>query len=123
MDDELLDLCEQVYNRTGWECGSWYSHEIIKRPAYTMDFIIDSLPVFVYDTVTRLHKESGCRNCTCEQRYKTYLEIHRYDTKSMACYVSNGNSRAIPYLTRATTPLKALLRLTIAMHEAGELND
>jgi len=130
MDTEVFELCKEVWIKTAWELDPEHNYGVEKTTyearygksiIYTSDYLLEKLPRFINTKVDRLHKEHGCDTCTCERSYKTYLEIHQSDEKSLVCYVSGLNSRAIPFLERADTLTKALLKLTLALHAAGEL--
>ena len=126
---ELFELCKEVYERTGWEdtdFGYWeYKSlrtdeiEIIKisalnkikwsSPLYTSDYLLEKLPEYVieYDS----YYEQDIRNYLCVMKVPDgYVAL--YDGLSLAHKVK---------VQRTDTPLKALLKLTIALSEAGEL--
>lgn len=99
-DNELFELCKQVYFTTYWNNNE-------KRlstgrpgtfiPLYTSDYLLEKLP---RDTAL----------------FKTILvaDEHRYYANSAKALDSNCYS---------DSPLKALLKLTLALHEAGELHE
>lgn len=97
MDEELRKLCEEVYAKTGW---------IIVRNGgvgydYTSDYILEELPA---------QRPEGC-----------YLMMEKMEADDYEFgYAEWGQ---FSHETgRSDTPLKALLKLTIALHEAGELS-
>ncbi len=114
---ELFELCKEVYKRTEWEDVRDFYHEndtfdeetqtfkrngifsIVERkradyntPLYTSDYLLEKLPQ------------------PLTLRKKSY---------SFEASIRKGN-RVYPSAD-ADTPLKALLKLTIALSEAGEL--
>lgn len=110
MDNKLFELCKAVYEKTGWNDLSndapWYTkHGVVgyKRlgiaPLYTSDYLLDKLPryILVYKTATY-------------ERGKTIETVFRTE--------SNQTANEVFY---SDTPLKALLKLTLALAEAGEL--
>ncbi len=107
---ELFDLCKRVYELTSWK--DTYSrlddgnhtirnegNEVLlgskQAPLYTSDYLLDKLPGF-----TNLYKESSGREYKAQVQYGESLRR-----------------------VWADTPLKALLKLTIALSEAGELDN
>lgn len=137
-DKELFELCHDVHARfPSWqiedsrffandfgEIKLMWGAEILPpcyfvAPLYTTDYLLEKLPIKIKTDVDRLHKEHGCMTCTCSKSYYAYLEVRPLDTKSMVAYVSTLNSRAIPFLERADTTTKALLKLVLALDDAG----
>jgi len=116
MDNELFELCKQVYEKTGWkdtlQCVwngqfSQPSEEMLKyaqdtgyarySPAYTSDYLLEKLP-------------KG-------------IAVHHFDSGDYGAYFYR-KGRTVAGLEdpfRADTPIKALLKLTLALSEAGEL--
>jgi hypothetical protein len=102
MDTELYDLCKEVYKRTEWSLTptpsvpSWYitadkQYNTIAVPHYTSDYLLEKMPFFC----GVYHDSSGV------WRADVHIGlIKRY---------------------YAATPLKALLKLVIALDDAGEL--
>ena len=115
--DSLYELCKEVYEKTGWTVGdeSWEWHTTIDAkldsmfiaPKYYTDYLLEKLPGYIALTST------------------TWDDVHVYkkdselDYQACACYQSNVKGKLIQKV--ADTPLKALLKLTIALSEAGEL--
>lgn len=97
-DNELFELCKEVYERTGWRTD----HVIYavgssdSAPAYTSDYLLEKLK---------------SKNVRLER-------IYPWDNSEPWWGADERQSSL--YLT-SDTPLKALLKLTIALHEAGEL--
>ena len=117
MDNELFELCKEVYikhpEHKTWE-GQWiivtenkelkvfvdsehgeYGAFNFYAPLYTSDYLLEKLPE------------------TCN---KQELTLWRSGASSWRA----GYSPIESY--RDDTPLKALLKLTLALHEAGELS-
>lgn len=143
-DKELFELCKSVYEKTGWKGQHfWYMPEMqtapngqplitdhyipvyqpsgsrIGFPLYTSDYILEKLP----DAIK--HPEHG---------YKWRLQLKKIGKWYVASYENELWVRvymANEYRTdeklytwkepyTADTPLKALLKLTLALHDAGE---
>ena len=112
---ELYELCKEVYELFPFwagtdmiygkeQDGDWkimpLTLSIPKRnriPLYTSDYLLDRLPYWV--------------SVTKEGKYATIPKGHQYSAQIV-------NEAPVLY---ADTPLKALLKLTIAISEAGEL--
>lgn len=130
-DKELFELCKEVYEKTGWKdqlqffdgylyngehnietVGGWESegasysfdsrHNI---PLYTSDYLLERLPT----------KVNGYKWLSMEKRTNYYAVS--YGT-SGGGYAPDNYKEWYP----ADTPLKALLKQTIALHDAGELD-
>ena len=108
MDNELFELCKQVYEKTGlgenlqrYEDGKGVPYRNI--PLYTSDYLLEKLPLRI---------GRGCWLTLCPlDSAKREWEVGYYNlTKNFNIYVRYAN-----------TPLKALLLLTLALSEAGEL--
>ena len=103
-DIELLDLCKQVYKATGWEMDSWKDFQF---PLYTSDYLFEEI----------------------DRRIGEYRVLHVYsmfdiETYESYCKANVGTPGSINISTdRTDTILKALLKLTLALHEAGVLHD
>ena len=118
MDTELFELCRDAYKSTGFDAGSvneldWYRRtatgeydledaparlmegELSFVPLYTSDFLFDMLPPFV--TVRKVNDGIGGIV---------------YDAEA---------EEDIDGTYRSDSPLKALLKLTIALSEEGLL--
>ncbi len=123
--DELFELCKAVYEATGWtdtlQCiwngqvsmpeKSVVDYGIESKyegysPLYTSDYLLDRLPDHViYDG--RKHGLRMIRRVMDIDK----PEYERYVFKYVNLFVAEAN-----------TPLKALLKLTIALHEGGLLS-
>ena len=114
---ELFELCKEVYEKTGWIVGDesweWYTttdanlDSMFIAPKYYTDYLLEKLSGYIALTST------------------TWDDVHVYkkdselDYQACACYQSNVKGKLIQKV--ADTPLKAILKLTIALSEAGEL--
>jgi len=133
MDTELFDLCKQVYEKTGWRdtfavyeqtdgiplgtpyvaypelekrYGLWSTQEMKKQtPLYTSDYLLEKLPGLIGAYQSKWVQ--------CLRLAKN--EKHGY----LAGYI--GTDLVWTHSNQSDTPLKALLRLTLALSEAGEL--
>ncbi|RAN77980.1 hypothetical protein B5P43_18285 [Bacillus sp. SRB_336] len=114
MDQELFELCKEVYERTGWnemkffhsKYGLLYITQLPSitdgddefTPSYTSDYLLEKLPEIVTtrgsSDFLHLKKSHG--------EYHAYYSFKRRNPTS-------------------DTPLKALLKLVIALDDAGEL--
>jgi len=122
MDNELFELCKDVYERTGWTdeeaiIGHWCANDKFHfyskispehpndTPLYTSDYLLGKLPINVKD-------EYGIEASGLKMR----VGLHGF-------YFHYGEFGEVTeaYLSVDKIPLKALLKLTIALHEAGEL--
>ena len=122
---ELYELCRKVYELTEWQ-GDFLSnwgwvqahgeYEVDNGctdglpPLYTSDYLLEKLPRFIIKPV----------NVPCWLTVSTAPTISGSpDAMSGASYV-DGFGRGV-HTCRADTPLKALLKLCLALKEAGEL--
>ena len=121
MDNECFELCKEVYKRTGWKQEPdisylykyWDNHDELcvisieeaddtLIPAYTSDYLLEKLPVN-----EDVGEDIG------------YLVAVKEDIDSYQ--VSYDYGKVGDFMEISDTPLKALLKLTIALSEAGEL--
>lgn len=120
-DNELFELCKEVYRRTQWDdtqngyyfvdgeepllydkdvfavkdFDQWWNQMAYLCPAYTSDYILEKLG-----------------------RPHTSFQFEYFeDFVAVAWY----NEDDVFTRRDADTPIKALLKLTIALHDAGEL--
>ena len=129
MDNELFELCREVYEKTGFnDTAKWLcllndhsdtpNYEVEDSPIvadyitngniplYNSDYLLEKLPNKVmYDTVYG------------------YLTLNFDDCPAVlwTAQYENGGSEE-PYSGESDTPLKSLLKLTLALHSAGQLN-
>ena len=110
--DEMFDLCRQVYEATGWKdthdkfrangfkvtwgFSGWRRGEV---PLYNSDYLLEKLPrknlSLMLDEISNLWRATWGRDLFSSERFRGVSD----------------------------TPLKALLKLTIALSEAGELDN
>lgn len=117
-DQELFELCKEVYERKPeWDDlpddNEWITERGVlgyKRegiaPLYTSHYLLEKLE---------------------EKHYQLRLE-HNHSDMNWYAYFAGKNLRYLfdkddDWDMGADTPLKALLKLAIALHEAGEFND
>lgn len=124
IDQELFDLCKQVYEATGWPqelnisqlYEYWDDHDELcvisiedsddeLVPSYTSDYLLEKLPKHV-DYLSLNQNNKLTIDSSNGEKGKWYAH---YWLRSRRLQVSSD------------TPLKALLELTIALSEAGEL--
>lgn len=113
IDPELFELCKEVYKRfPDWSTGNWIDYNEGKFtvygvsdnryggyvcPLFNSDYLLEVLPAHTSVKSFLVNKKNGAR--------------------FMAEHCIDGRFRNFV----ADTPLKALLKLTTALHEAGEL--
>ena len=112
---ELFELCKQVYEATGWKDTHGRlddgNHTIRNEgnevllgtkqvPLYTSDYLLEKLPSTIKNEL-----DEG----------DDYLFLYKKNGSWHADYMGQF------LRCNADTPLKALLKLTIALSEAGEL--
>ena len=103
-DPELFELCNEVYKRTGWDSDvlpsiyeTGMEHD---QPLYTSDYLLEKL-----------------------YAYKPSMFVMDDGSWCVMPTDKLADHRASVVLARnADIPLKALLKLTIALKDAGELD-
>ena len=116
-DTELYELCKQVYEATGWIVSEypnyWYMQQRVTgraalakaHPLYTSDYLLEKLSAITdYISV----KQSNEISIDASKGEKGNWYAH-YWFKSRRVQV------------KSDTPLKALLKLTLNLHEEGLL--
>jgi hypothetical protein len=127
MDNELFELCKEVYEKTGWGTlrPSKDTHYFVTDdtgdtttvPMYDSDYLFGKLP----RVVTR-KDISWFLNISSEATTSTWVADYQYwDHISEQDYYLFENIKTGEARIHADTPLKALLKLTLALHKAGEL--
>lgn len=141
-DNELFELCKKVYERTQWDNGrsrwvvvpirahgldDYRSWKLVTPgyrgktglgfvPLYTSDYLLEKLPGAVHET---LDKKDSKR----KQQFALRCEapIVNYMQGTWAFFYDAGyfTPESIKYWSDANTPLKALLKLVIALDDAG----
>lgn len=126
-DNELFELCEEVYKRTKWGdtpvSGLYFVHQnqgktrigrfpdtTMVSPLYTSDYLLEKLPKTIERPDDAYGALWGNPNVTLlddglwEASYRFEDEMNQPDFK---------------YANQDFTPLKALLKLVIALDDAG----
>jgi hypothetical protein len=122
-DNELLELCNKVHEKTGWDDKKFFylkglsepiyltqlpphaSEEII-CPLYTSDYLLEKLP-----HVLNHKKDKNGRS--------RFLTLSKGSMSAIARY---GTVDDPAIWVRADTPLKALLKLVLALSKEGKLS-
>ena len=121
--DSLFKLCKRVYELTSWK--DTYSrlddgnhtirnegNEVLlgseQAPLYTSDYLLEKLPPVVQDSY--------------DKKFRHIQMWINGDGEAIACYVEPYDKEFRgAYIAESDSMLKALLKLTIALSEAGEL--
>jgi len=128
-NNELFELCKEVYEKKpGWITGDWFlqdpdgkiigkAHPAIRHmdrewkngyrtdvPLYTSDYLLEKLP----------------ESIKIENSFYAWLSMDNLGEDGWQFSYRMGNDKPF-HKTVADTPLKSLLKLTLALHEAGEL--
>jgi hypothetical protein len=134
MDTDLFELCKEVYRRTEWQHGylGWWVHDryhhdiqvdrtwISDRltdadelicPLYTSDYLLEKLPPVIFT------RTSDGSNLTAILT----LWVNGDKTVHVAYMIPFDEQNRGDYAKTADTPIKALLKLAIALDDAGEL--
>ena len=117
MDNELFDLCKQVYEKTGWDKGrvitdnpkmSTYNETNVLGYVYTSDYLLEKLPSVVQDTDDKIFRVITMWINGDGSTHAGYAEPYAHDDK----YAHSQTSDRM---------VNTLLKLTLALSEAGEL--
>jgi hypothetical protein len=114
-DNELFELCKETYGKTGWETPEWYDLDPDGKPeeylATTEDKIDDNdyIPYYTSDYLLEKLQNFGVRVW-----YENKVD-------NLAAWWASIRGDDGLYLYNAETPLKSVLKLTLALKEAGEL--
>lgn len=125
---ELFELCKEVYERTGWGNDTelradnnldWYGDpEHLKRwlcPKYTSDYLLGRLPSSIDSK-----EDKGKRAYLTTRKDEADPDDLSHGYTYFAWYVVVGDDLS-DFGVYADTPLKALLKLTLKLHEEGLL--
>ena len=120
---ELFELCQKVYKLTNWkdthsrlDDGNYTirneGNEVLlgskQTPLYTSDYLLEKLPPVVQDSY--------------DKKFRHIQMWINGDGEAIACYVEPYDKYFRgAYIAESDSMLKALLKLTIALSEAGEL--
>ena len=99
---ELFSLCKKVYESTGWQPTDWQHGIVNGQPIYTSDYLLEKLPRYIY-----LQQSADGKSWGASQLQPTELRTAENAYQSIN--------------TSAGTPLRALLLLTLKLHEEGLL--
>ena len=102
MSSVLLELCKELYKRTGWILGFEGIMHDGYIPAYSSDYLLEKLPRYIY-----LQQSADGKWWWASQLQPTELRTAENAYQSIN--------------TSAGTPLRALLLLTLKLHEEGLL--
>lgn len=119
-ENEVFELCKQVYEATGWDdtedgffdggevmpftdrIGAYIGASNFRCPLYTSDYLLEKLPRYIY-----LQQSADGKWWWASQLQPTELRTAENAYQSIN--------------TSAGTPLRALLLLTLKLHEEGLL--
>jgi hypothetical protein len=135
IDNELFELCKEVYKKTGWSDKHikerYYLidgemqllnsigihdeqptfHTLVQlSPLYTSDYLLEKLPKGLTTIYGSAYPLSPQVMASGDQYYAMY----KHD-------MTGPDSAETIFEVEANTPLKALLKLVIALADAGEL--
>lgn len=113
---ELYELCKKVYELTGWEAPETYKAEDGNPEndwqAYDTDYLLEKLP----KNLTSFYGKAYPLSPQVMASGDMYYAMYKHD-------MTGPKSEETMFEVEADTPLKSLLKLTIALSEAGELNE
>jgi hypothetical protein len=128
-DNELFELCDKVYTAfPNWQgldipfCPNTFNTangkvklnagHVDDIPLYTSDYLLEKLPpaLFIYASKESMKIVNLLEVCMQGDGRAYARYVIPYDTEFRGSYQNKGD-----------TPLKALLKLTLALHKAGEL--
>jgi hypothetical protein len=137
MDTELFELCKEVSELTGWndkdELTFYLRHHkpngmIVRVSQAEFDYDSDR---FRNSTTAKQFREENETYPLYTSDYlleklpgkldNKYLTLTLWEYKWLACYMNGNFHEGMNRDEVSETPLKALLNLTLALHEAGEL--
>ena len=148
-DKELFELCKQVHEKTGWGdtrevlvvmVKHWipnseritirrnnevYTAGINYPPLYTTDYILEKLPGALNSPSFNVKYRLSLKKI--DNWYFAEYSNHGWFRDMKSVFARKGYDTSDDSLAYAIkpvtddTPLKALLKLTIALHDAGEL--
>ena len=110
---ELFELCKQVYEATGWENDPYikhlnkapkYEHRYGNASIYTSDYLLEKLPSPL------IFHNNDCA-----------IEVRRTKKDKYMWSANIRHSYGQFFKQLSDTPLKALLKLCLALHKEGVL--
>lgn len=123
MDTELFELCKEVYKRTGWNNTQM---RFVAKPL-TEDYrILHKSQLHALNE--SVYEDNLIYNSTFLYDSDYLLEKLGEDDRHIGMFTQSVNWAASYQRTglliqeASNTPLKALLKLTVALDDAGELN-
>jgi hypothetical protein len=110
MDKELWKLCKQVYARSDLVCEAWPLDKY--TPLYTTDYLLEKLPQWVEPSKNEPHLLTLQPNPIGPGWQALYR---------LSVATPTSDRRHAEEIHTADTPLKALLKLALALTRRGEL--
>ena len=111
-DTELFDLCREVYKKTKWgqygDEGLDYYPQPKAYPKYTSDYLLEKLPLIIEQ-----------RDTSPSDYFFELSPGFAGDTKWLAKYQDINEGQLVAEY--GATAVEALLKLTLALNEVGEL--
>jgi len=125
MDKELFELCKEVYEITEWETERFYWSDTRNPDKY-----IESLrKLQIIDYKPRWLNGKDNEDKHVVPLYTSDYLLEKLPNTSYQMDVTSAGVKLTSFYTdekwetvHSDTPLKALLKLTLALHKAGELN-
>ena len=120
-DQELFELCKEVYKRFGWDEGYKYfygttpyahntKHSLLDNTSlYTSDYLLEKLPPVIF-----VRTSDGKNNTAI-----LTVWINGDKTAHVAYMIPFDEQNRGDYARESDTPRKALLKLVIALDDAG----
>jgi hypothetical protein len=125
MDTELFELCKSVYEKTGWDETDKFWHSLIshdmkswseyKLQDYKPASLFGMRIVPLYTSDYLLQKLRDCNEFSLFTNGTVWQARYLGKPQEEWANIPQWQSK------EADTPLKALLKLTLELHEAGEL--
>jgi len=125
-DTELLDLCEKVYELTKWDSNELHHHldgQIFDRPVSESDVKVDIRSYFPLYTSDYLDEKLPENIPSIQYENMPSSLLIEHDIGQWFCWyrvkAQNLHHPKADFGVYGDTPLKARLKLVIALHEAG----
>lgn len=113
--NQASDLCKEVYEHTGWKPTDWQHGDEDGQPLYTSDYLLEKLPPTYYNG----RYKDNRKNDDVKNIY--WIQVERIGAGGWLASYKCGTDESKWFASIHLSPLKALLKLTIALSEAGEL--
>lgn len=120
-DTELLDLCKQVYEATGWDDDSlrhWLGGNIHQKRLFESDIYLNNT---TEDTYVPLYNSDYLLEKLPAQLEQGELFVGKWGKSYWRAGYFNYKPGWSDLRDFSDTPLKALLKLTLALHKEGLL--